>query len=298
MRTLLAPTEESIILARTQLSAAVAKGNDAVIVPVNIEGVTDGAAACVGLRGSETAELVRLAVSGGGAVTADLKIDHVKGERLDVMRYDYRRFYGSATETGTYSLIATVLIDVDDPQGTRYEYTGSLAWFKATYYDSSTGDETLVADAEAVQGDQSARYASIDGIRGRAGMNRNNYVQDDRFKSARTRAESEIDSSLAGMYTLPLTVTPAIITEICELLAAGAVMADEFGAGDDAEGYKMQSRARSMLKDIRDGKLKLMNAGVELTKTPACLPVFYPNDTSYENEDDPTAPKMPRNKEY
>jgi phage gp36-like protein len=296
MRTLIAATEDSIIIARTKLDATALKGSDVVLTLLNTEGVTDGCAACIGLRGSETAELRRLAVS--SSVKADLTMDHVKGEWLEVMRYDSRRFYGSATETGTYSLIATVPIDVDDPQGTRYEYTGTLAWFKATYYDSSTGDETPVADAEAIQGDQSARYCAIDKIRSRAGMARNNYVQDDRFASARTRAESEIDSTLAGVYVLPLTSTPAIITEICELLASGTVMSDEFGEGEGADGPKKQAQARSMLKDIREGKLKLIADGAELPKASASLPVFYPTALSADDEYDPTAPKMPRNKVY
>lgn len=301
MRTLIAPTEESIIVARTELSAAAAKGTAAVLALVNDDRVTDGCAACVGRRGSETAELVRLGVSEAGEVTADLRLDHAAGEAVEVLRFDSRRFYGAATEAGAYSLLAAAAISVDDPQGTRYEYTGTAcAWFKATYYDSVNGDETAVADAAAAEGDQSGRYAAIEAVRKRAGMDRNQYVQDDRFEAARKRAEGEIDASVSARYSLPFTEVPAVVTEICELLAAGAVMADEFpGSGEESPGLKLQKTARAMLKEIRNGSILLVGAAkAELARASVGLPSFYPNATSRVSTTDPTEQRMPRNKDY
>lgn len=296
MKILIAPTEESVVISRTTLAGAVAKGTAAVLVLTDPEAVTDGCFACVGIRGNETAEPVRIDVS--ATVTADLLNGHAKGEPVSVMRYDSRRFYGSMSEGGIYYPLATLPIRMDDPQGTRYESTGAWTWFKATYYDSVSGDETDAADSDAVEGDQSARYCSLDRIRARAGMARNNYLQDDRFEGARMAAESEIDSTLANLYLLPLASVPSLVTEICELLASGAVMTDEFGGGEDSDGRKAQATARAMLKDIRDGRLKLISGGSVMAGAPASLPSFYPNYESYDDEDDPTAPKMPRNKEY
>jgi phage gp36-like protein len=298
MRTLTAPTEQGIVVARSQLAAAATRGASSVLTLKNNENVTNGAIACVGLRGSEAAELVRLAVA-AGVVTATLTMDHAAEEVVEVLRYDMRRFYGSATETGTYSLIAAVPISVSDPQGTFYEYAGALAWFKATYYDSVSGDETQLADSTAGQGDQSGRYAAVWKIRRRAGMEKNNYVQDDVFEAARTRAESEVNSSVVVRYSLPLAEIPAIIGDITEMLAAGSVMCDEYGADDGSRQVKMLGTARGMLKDIREGTLRLVALdGTEPQAAAGCLPVFYPTAASAVDEENPTAARMPRNKQY
>jgi phage gp36-like protein len=299
MKTIICPTGEAIVSQRTYLTADAAKGTARALAPKNMTGVTDGAIACVGLRGSENAEVVRLAVSISGVVTATLRQDHVADEPLSVLEYDSRRLYACATAAGTYALVETLPIAVDDPQGTRFEYAGTLGWFKATYFDSVAGDETDIADSTAVEGDQSGRYATVAGIRKRAGMTKNNYLQDDTFATARTRAESEVNSSVVVRYVLPLAEVPAIVGDITEMLAAGSVMCDEYGAEDGSRQVKMLGTARGMLKDIREGTLRLVGLdGTEPQAASGCRPVFYPTAVSAVDEENPTAARMPRNKQY
>src|SRR4051794_9405442 len=85
-----------------------------------------------------------------------LKFAHKAGEPVVKYRYNQRRFYGSLTATGSYSELTTsgspIAIQVDDPQGTTLEYTGDegYAYFKATYWNSATSEETDDDDADAV----------------------------------------------------------------------------------------------------------------------------------------------------
>lgn len=297
IRTLIAPTSDSIVAARTTLEEDALKGDASPVAVTDAGAAAAGSIAVIGLRGTDGAELVRLADGGSGVIEADLLNAHAAGEPVEVLRYDSRRFYGSAAEGGTYALIATVPIVADDPQGTAYEYSGPFAFFKATYFDSVGGDETALADSDAEAGDQSAHYATVDGIRKRARMAKAGQVQDDTFKAARVRAENEIDGSLISMYVLPLAEVPEVVTEICLLLAAGAVRWDEFG--EEGGGQKMQSQARSMLKDVRAGAMNLIGAsGTELQRVGSSLPSFFPDAASHDDRTDPTKPRMPRNKKY
>src|SRR5690606_9306424 len=105
---------------------------------------------------------INAAVSPGANVqVATLKFAHKAGEPVVVYRYNKRKFYGSLTKTGTFTELtddgSPVDMQVDDPQGTRIEYTGleGYLYFKATYYNSETADETDVADADPVLADES-----------------------------------------------------------------------------------------------------------------------------------------------
>src|SRR5262249_15826714 len=139
----------------------------------------------IGQEGSEKAELQLVSsVSGNTTVTVGtLKFDHKKNEPIRKYRFNQRKFYGSETETGTYTELTSdgspVTIQTEDPQGTLLEYTGSdYLFFKATYYNSTTVEETDTEDAQAAQGDESNRYTSIYNIRKAAGMVDNTYITD------------------------------------------------------------------------------------------------------------------------
>jgi hypothetical protein len=75
---------------------------------------------------------------------------------------------------------------------------------------------------------------------------------------------------------MPLSEIPDLIVEICELLAAGAILWDEYG--EDGQGPKMISSARGMLKDIREGNLRLVVDGAELATAGNDLPSSYFGD--------------------
>src|SRR5690606_34610268 len=146
---------------------------------------------------------------------ATLKFNHQSGEPFVVFGYNQRKFYGAENATGSYSELtgdgSPKDINVDDPQGTFLEYTGTTyTHFKATYFNSTTTEETDLADSNAVAGDESTRYAGIYGIRKHAGLAGNPRYSDLRIEDKRKQAENEIDSALAARYVLPLTEVPAL----------------------------------------------------------------------------------------
>ena len=69
--------------------------------------------------------------------------------------YNQIRFYSSSSETGTYSLLAAENIEWDNKtRETLYNHTDGTTstWYKFTYYNSTSTNETAVADSIAVQG--------------------------------------------------------------------------------------------------------------------------------------------------
>lgn len=272
MKTLLAPTEDFIRLERTTLDADVSAGSNVDLTLTNNNGMAENTFIVIGLEGSEKAELQKIneAVVAGTAVqVATLLFAHKKGEPVTVYRYDKRKFYGSLTIDGSYTELTAdgspASIQVDDPQGTRLEYSSSAyLYFKATYYNSVSGLETDVDDSTATNGDDSLRYASLYGIRKMAGFTQNPYITDGRIEQKRQQAENEINSAIFSRYVLPLAEIPALITYVCECLAAGYMHYEEYGPDGDA--VKKLGEARALLKAIQDGRQKLLT--VALTELP------------------------------
>lgn len=274
MRVLFAPTEDHIKLERTKLAADVSAGSNVTLVLENNNGMADGTYICIGMEGSELAELqvINQAVTGATDVrVATLSFPHKAGEVVTVFRYNKRRFYGATTEDGVYNHLtddgSPVQIQVDDPQGTRLEYTGvqGYVYFKATYYNSTTTTETDIDDSEAVYADSALRYASLYGIRKKGGFTNNPYLTDGRIEDKRRQAENEINSTLISRYALPLAEIPPLITLICELLAAGYLHYEEFGG--DSDGVKFLGEARGILKAISDGRQRLIGADMTELET-------------------------------
>lgn len=294
MKTLLAPTEDFIKIERGVLDADVAAGSNVTLTLVNNDGLSQNDFIVIGREGSEKAELqqINAAVTAGTDVqVATLKFAHKKGEPITLYRYNQRKFYGALTEDGTYTELTAdgspKAIQVDDPQGTILEYTGGdgYVYFKATYYNSQTTDETSADDAEAVEADESKRYTSIYAIRVQAGLTNNPFISDGRIERKRKQAENEINSTLITRYSLPLSEVPALIQNICELLAAGYVDFEEFGP--DGEGKKWLGEARGMLKSIQKGTMRLIgSAGTELTTASKTKQLRGYPDNDGENDSD------------
>lgn len=294
MRRLIAPTEDFIKIERTALDADVTGASNATITLENNDNFAQYDYVVIGHEGSELCEMCQInaVVTAGKTIqVATLKFNHRKGEPVTKYLYNKRKFYGATSQNGTYVEITAdgspKDIQVDDPQGTILEYTGSTyTWFKSTYYNSQTSTETDSGDSSSVQGDQSLRYASLWGIRKHAGLAGNPLYSDLRIEQKRVQAESEINSSLYARYTLPLTEVPGIITNICELLAAGYIDYEEYGK--DGEGVKWLGTARSQLKAISNGSMRLIGTdGAELAiKTGTNGVRSYPN--TVDNENGPT----------
>lgn len=271
MRLLYAPTEAFVRDETSRLAADVLAGSNVTLTVDNNDHFANTDYLVIGYEGSELAEMVQVnqvVVAGQSVQVAALKFNHRQGEPITKFLFNKRRFYGATSASGSFTELTSegspVDIQVDDPQGTKIEYTGTLyTYFKSTYLNSTTSVETDPSDSEAVLGDQSLRYASLWGIRKHAGLAGNPLYSDARLEDKRKQAESEINSVLLMRYILPLTEVPAILTQICELLAAGYIDYEEFGK--DGEGVKWLGTARALLKSVGDGTQRLVGAdGKEL----------------------------------
>lgn len=295
MKTLIAPTEDFIKTERTKLAADVSAGSNVTLTLENNDGMAQNTYIVIGREGSEKAELqqINAAVSGATDVqVATLKFAHKAGEQVTVYRYNQRKFYGSETATGTYTELtddgSPVTMQVDDPQGTKIEYTDTVySYFKATYYNSTTTEETSESDASATLADETARYTSIHAIKVQAGLTQNPYITDDRIERKRKQAENEINSHIFTRYTLPLTEIPELIKNICTLLAAGYIDFEEFGP--EGEGKKWLGEARGMLKAIQDGRQRLIGEdGTEIAHSTTKNQLQgYPDNDGTSDSDTP-----------
>lgn len=291
MITLYAPTEESIKAERLVLDADAAAGSNVSLTLVNNNGIVNNAFVVIGYEGSELCELQQVNQAPSGttdARVATLKYAHKRGEPVTIYRFDKRKFYGATSAGGSYTELTSygspVAIQVDDPQGTLLEYTDSTyTYFKATYYNSTTAEETSQADSDAVLGDQSARYCSLYAIRKQAGFTNNPFMTDGMLETYRKRAENEVNSAIFNRYTLPLAEVPAIIENACTLLAAGYLDYQEFGS--EGEGVKWLGEARGILKALSKGTQRLIGAdGTELaTKSQASTVQSFPDQVDNEN---------------
>lgn len=273
MRSLLAPTEDFVRLDNTKLSADVESGTNVSLPVYGDTSFEENDYICIGMPGSLTAEIQKIAsaVSDETDMTvATLLYSHKADEPVQKFRYNQRKFYGSLTETGAYSELtdsgSPKDITVNDPQGTLFEYSGDegYLWFKSTYWNSSSSEETDIADAIAVSADQSSRYCTLYQIRFQAGMQDNPYVDDAMFESYRQQAENEVNSYLYNRYVLPLQnmeqgqEIPNLVERATILLAAGYCDYREYGK--TGEGVKWLGEARGILNAIQNGKQRLIGS--------------------------------------
>lgn len=289
MKTLLAPTEDFIKRDRTYLSDDITAGNGAVIPVLNSDNFAINDYIVVGPEGSEQAEIVKVTAVGTGQITATIIRSHLKDEPITKYRYNKRKFYGATSAAGSYTELTAdgspKSIEVNDPQGTFLEYTGleGYTYFKSTYYNSTTTDETSTTDAFAVLADESVRYCSLYAIRKQAGLTANPYITDGLLETYRKRAENEVKSYIMSRYTLPLSEVPAIIENVTTLLAAGYMDYQEFGA--DGMGVKWLGEARAILKAVKNGSQRLLDSNdVELAYISTSNQVqSYPDEVDNDN---------------
>lgn len=290
MKTVLFTTEDFIKLQHTFLSIDVAAGSSVVLTVPNSDGIVANKYVVVGYEGSEQAELCKVtAVSATSITVQTLKLAHKADEPITLYRYNQRKFYGCLTATGTFVELTTsgspADIQVGDPQGAYLEYVGSegYLYFKSTYYNSTSLEETPIADAVAVLSNDSLHYTSLYNIKRQAGLLVNPYITDGIVDTYRKRAENEVKSYIATRYTMPLAEVPSIIENVTTLLAAGYMDYQEFGK--DGEGVKWLAEARAILRAITKGAQRLFNSSdVELAYPTAGNQVkSYPDQVDNTN---------------
>lgn len=295
MKILFAPTE-NFIKKRHSILSADTEAEAGVIYVENNNGFVGEKFIVVGWEGSENAELRPLSGDPSGAQQLSLeKLDlpHKAGEPVTMYHFNRRKFYGSQTAGGAYTELPEsssddgIEIEVNNPQGTPCNYDESggegYLYFKATYYDSISGEETSLSESTEVASDQSGRYTTINSIKRQAGLVKNPYITDDAVETYRLRAENEINSVLFSKYVLPLSTVPAIIENCCTLLAAGYMDYQEFGS--EGEGVKWLGEARGILNSIKKGVQVLLDEdGNELAKKTRSTGVMsYPDQIDNTN---------------
>ncbi len=293
MKPFIAPTEDFIESEKTVISVAVAASATPISVDNN-NGYSIGDYIIIGTKGNEAVELRKITSTPSGQLVVDtaLTFAHKVGEPIVKVAFNQRKLYGCATENGTYVFIETKNIEVDNPQGTYFVYTGTTyEWFKATYYNETTFEETDIDDAIASQAGETQHYCSIYDIREEAGFQDNPYISDGRIHLLRLQAESEVKGSVASRYTLPLSEIPDIIKTATILLAAGRLLYREYGkdtAGLSNDGVDKIKEARSILKAIRNGELLLFdNNDQELTLSSNIETLGgWPDNTTKDADDD------------
>jgi hypothetical protein len=90
--------------------------------------------------------------------------------------------------------------------------------------ESGSEDDGRAAAAAAgmggCTGGVAAAFILVNSLAGLAGNPR---YSDARIETKRKQAENEINSAIAAKYVLPLEEVPALLGQICELLAAGYI---------------------------------------------------------------------------
>ncbi len=284
MQILVAPLENLILGEKTIFSADEAVGQTVLSVE-NAQGYAVDDFVVLGQVGKESAE-VRLITAVASDLTSitvvatDFK--HLKGATITLLRYNKRKFYRSTSETGTFSHLSSegspVDIEVDKPEGTEFEDSSGTtsSWYKATYFNSQAGNESSLDDAVAVQAGDVEHYTSIFKIKSEAGFKDNPHIAIELVDRYRTEAEIQAEGAVAGVYQLPFSNKPKMFQHIITLLAAGHLIAKEYGVEADIEisktGERKIERAEELLKKIQDGELLLIGEnGLLLSKHGASL---------------------------
>ena len=265
MKSFIAPSENFIFTEISEIDLDVSAGSSATLKLLSNNGFADNDFVMVKESGNDQAHICQInaTVSGNTDIQVDtLKYDLKKGDKVIKILFNQRKFYGCLTTDGTYTEITAdgspKDIEVDNPNGTLFEYTGSegYLYFKCTYYNSETTTETDIDDSEAVLGGETDRYCSVYAIRVQTGLVQNPYINDTRINRKRKQAENEINSSLFSRYTLPLSEIPPLVQNICELLASGYIDFEEFGP--EGQGVKWLGEGRALLKAIQTGRQRLI----------------------------------------
>lgn len=113
-------------------------------------------------------------------------------------------------------------------------------------------------------------YSLTKDVRSFAWFVNNNFILDTSIDLLRTRAKARINTAVGSKYLLPISDVDvlAYLWGIEILLAGGMLLWQEYGKeaiGTDKDGAAKIREGESMLREITEGKVKLIGAdGVEL----------------------------------
>lgn len=264
--------KQNNIIETAQIDTAPAVGATTVELDSN-QNFAIGSYVIFGALGAEGAELRPLSsVNADGknvSFSTALLYEHSRFSPVTKLYGNKIKVYRAPNVDGTppadedYTLVGSAVdIDIDQPYTQVQDNDGGADyWYKSTYYNSTTLDETSLADSKASRGATPNQYCSIDDVRKEAKIRNNPHISDADIDSARLAAEAEINSTLRGIYTLPFTspINP-LINRIASLLSAGFVLTSHRGRSGMTTVSDGQSRideARKLLNQLNIKELVL-----------------------------------------
>lgn len=259
----------------------------------------------IGNKGSETGEIRTVATVNADLVsvtiTAATKLAHDRFEPVYKLFGDQMKLYraanvdGSIPANASFSVVATIDIDPDQQSTAYTDSTGSSDyWYKRTFYNQTSTEETPLADAPAYRGAQYPAYATIEQIRNKAGLENNRWITDEKVDEKRRSAQSIIDARLQGTYTVPFTPpVNQLINEITQLYAAGLLLTQSYSVG----GAGVRTQGETMLNEVTNdngtGLLDKLDSQVlrltDLTGTSETSTVAAIGYSSWPNDSTETA---------
>ncbi|AZZ51427.1 hypothetical protein [Rathayibacter festucae] len=242
---------ESNIRERGELAAAAPAGATSLTVR-STEGFLPGHTIYVGALSREGCERVVIANATDPTVLTlltPLTLNHSQFEPVTSVVGDLIHIYRAANIDGSvpaddfFTVLATRNIDPDQLSSFYTDAGGSSAfWYRSTYYNATTNDETALSNSEPVRGDDFGHYATIAAIRSEAGFSGATNLSDLDVDQQRRAAETEINSTLSLAYTVPFKPVPDAIRVLTEKLAAAMLLTNAYG---DVNPYALR------LKDAR-----------------------------------------------
>lgn len=139
---------------RTNLTAKAASGQADLVV----QNATDFSAndhVVIGNPGEELTEIKKISSINGKTLTlsANLTNTHPENTKITFIKYDQIKFYKATSINGSYSLVSTKSIAIDEPH-TLYDDSTALTtdYFKIKYYNSHTSDLSVYSDPIGASG--------------------------------------------------------------------------------------------------------------------------------------------------
>jgi hypothetical protein len=146
---------------RTNLTTKAVSGQADLVVQNSVD-FSAGDFVVIGLPGDELSEIKKISSITGKTITltASLTNSHPENTKITYIKYDQVKFYKATTVNGTYNLVSTKDIAIDEPH-TLYDDSSALStdYFKIKYYNSDGDEYSVFSDAISASG--FPRYALI-----------------------------------------------------------------------------------------------------------------------------------------
>lgn len=274
---------------RTELLEAAASG-DSVLKLVSTADYATGDILYVGslsVEGCERAVVASIDTSTQLTVTAPLKHSHIAYDDVCSVLGDTIRIYRAPNVTGAVPVDASfVPLDTraidSDQQSTYYRDANGTSdhWFKFTYTNLDTGDETSLSDSTATRGQDFGNYCSLREIREEAGALQAHNLADTTVAQCRTNAQNEINAGLRNVYgkKVPFNPVPGQIRTLTIQLAAALLKQIRFPGQDSLWGSQLKE-ARAKLTALQNKDDSLSDEDGEDIVDSSIR--YYPGDDDY-----------------